>query len=59
VRIDPASKVARPSAGACFIADQILASTIRVSISDSITESVRLFSFVKRLPYRSIGPLWR
>ena len=37
MRIVPASKVARPSAGPCFIADQILVRTIRVSISDSIT----------------------
>jgi hypothetical protein len=37
VRIVQASKVAWPSAEACFIADQILVTTIRVSISDSIT----------------------
>jgi hypothetical protein len=40
-----------------FIADQILASTIRVSISDPITGIGEAVSLAKQVPYRSIGPL--
>jgi hypothetical protein len=57
VQIVQTAKVARPFAGACLITEQILASPIRVSISDSTTGIGDTVLFLKRSPSGSFGPL--